>query len=62
MAACKAISHKLLYRPFVLAAGRSTQVCKGTYAPEINDIDQYLAAVLSLEIEYESAYREEMHR
>ena len=55
---CRLEEHEFFYTPFVLPAGASIQVCKVSYSPEIQDIEEYLGKIIYLQIEYESAYKE----
>ncbi|MNJ77531.1 hypothetical protein D3C77_750510 [compost metagenome] len=42
----------------MLPAGNKIEVCKVKFNPGLGNFDDYLAGILYLEIDYESAYRE----
>ncbi|MGF6692636.1 hypothetical protein M2318_002708 [Metapseudomonas resinovorans] len=56
---CQLIAHEFFYTPFVLPAGNSVEVCKVQHDGTIPDVEELLGGLLHLQIDYESAYKEQ---
>lgn len=53
---CKLVGHEFFYPEYVIPAGRKVEVCAVKFEVDVGDVDEYLAGLLLLELDYKSAY------
>jgi len=53
---CQLVGHEFFHPEFVLPVGRTIEVCTVKYDPAVGDVDDYLAGLLYLELDYKSVY------
>ncbi len=57
---CVLLAHEFFYLEFIIPAGHFVEICAVKFSSEITDIDTFLASHLTLELDYKSAYEEQL--